>query len=128
MHPFHLLGAGMRAPTLGWWRPAHGCDHDDCDFAALDVTAWLAKQDDPGERVLRVAVALLNECIQEAAGADMSIQGLEGSLRKWNIVEPALVLQAAIPAMFTAQELDPFTLKLALDVWGDDLVRPETAW
>jgi hypothetical protein len=117
----------MRAPTLGWWRPAHGCDHDDCDFAALDVDVWLARQDDPGERLLRLAEALLNEGIQEAAGADLSIQRLEGSPRQWNIVEPVLVLQAAIPAVFSAEEPDPFTLKLALQVWGDDLVGPGAA-
>jgi hypothetical protein len=117
----------MRAPTLGWWRPAHGCDHDDCDFAALDVDLWLARQDDPGERLLRLAEALLNECVEEAAGADMSIQGPGGSLRRRNIGGPVLVLQAAIPAVSSAEESNPFTLKLALDVWGDDLVRLATA-
>jgi hypothetical protein len=121
----------MSATILGWWRPAHGCDHDDCDFAALDVAVWLTKQDDPAERLLRLAEALLegllNECVEEAARADMSIQGLEGSLSPWDIVEPVMALQAAIPAVLSAGGSDPDTLKLALDVWGDDLLGPGAA-
>lgn len=135
MHPLHLLcagmraplGAGMRAPTLGWWRPAHGCEHDDCDFAALDLAIWLAKRDDPGERLLRLAEALFNECVEEGTGADMSIQGPEGSLMRRNIGGPGLVLQASIPTAFSAEESDSDVLKMALDLWGDDLVTPEAA-
>lgn len=117
----------MRTRTLGWWRPAHGCDHDDCDFAALDVAIWLAKQDDPGERLLRLAEALLNECVGVGTGADMPIQGPGGSLRRRNIGGPGLVLQAAIPTAFSAEESDSDVLKMALDLWGDDLVTLEAA-
>jgi hypothetical protein len=57
----------------------------------------------------------------------MSIQGPEGSLRRRNIGGPGLVLRAAIPAAFSAEASDSDVLKMALDLWGDDLVTREAA-
>jgi hypothetical protein len=54
----------MSATTLGWWRPANGCDHDDCSFVELDVAVWRSDRDDPEERLLRLFEALPNECVR----------------------------------------------------------------
>lgn len=70
MHPLHPSGVAMSATTLGWWRPANGCDHDDCSFVELDVAVWRADQDDPEGRLLRLFEALHNECVAEATGAN----------------------------------------------------------
>ena len=118
----------MSATILGWWRPAHGCDHDACDFTELDVAVWLTNQDGPADRLRRLAEALLVDAVAEEAGGDQSIQGLEGSFQQRDAVGPVLVPHAAIPAVLSAGESNPFTLKLALDVWGDDLVGPEAGW
>jgi hypothetical protein len=118
----------MSATILGWWRPAHGCDHDACDFTELDVAVWLTNQDGPADRLRRLAEALLVDCVDEEAGGNQSIQGLEGSLQQRDAVGPVLVPHAAIPAVLPAGESNPFTLKLALDVWGDDLVGLEAGW
>ncbi len=117
----------MSATIVGWWRPAHGCDHDDCDFTELDVAVWLTNQDRPAERLRRLAEALLVDAVVGEGGGDQPIQGLGGSLQQWNAVGPVLLLHAAIPAVLSAEESNAITLKLALDVWGDDLVGPEAA-
>ena len=44
--------SGYMRGDVGWWRPAGGCDHDECGFAELDVEAWLAELDDPITRIL----------------------------------------------------------------------------
>ena len=38
--------------NVGWWRPSGGCDHDECEFAELDVGAWRAELEDPITRLL----------------------------------------------------------------------------
>jgi len=70
LHPLHPSGVAMSATTLGWWRPANGCDHDDCSFVELDVAVWRANQDDPEKRLRGLLEALTNGCVTNATGAN----------------------------------------------------------
>jgi hypothetical protein len=51
----------------------------------------------------------------------------ERSLRHWESVQPVPALRAAVPAVSPAGESDSDILKMALDLWGDDLVGPAAA-